>query len=375
MAGRLPKHPRHSPCNSTMLGVHSQLRDHLRSAVGSSQFVVALNLDIRGFSSFFSDSSQAAAYLSSMYTHILDSYFPEVSFFKPTGDGLLIVREVNRDNLAEVVRDSVENAISLHRDFAALCESDALLNFNLPNLVGIGIARGTATRLSSGDLTLDYSGYPLNLASRLMDLARPSGVVFAESLGVAMLEDGLLSKFTQEQVYIRGLADAEPIHIHRSSEVQIRPDNLTPFGTKVFKEDSIRLTGKVFSSRGRFMENLTYPPASRASIRMIVSWPASTENGSKRRSVWSQVERPDFWTYNPRDPQVLRVEYGRIRDYLLDNGYKDSWQVIVDISYAVALELLPSTPGDTQSGSNPSNAVAATEKEANDPPTVDGEPA
>jgi hypothetical protein len=66
--------------------MHHELRELLRTASGESRFVLAANVDIRGFSSFFADSSQAAAYLSSAYTKILDDYFPAASFFKPTGD-------------------------------------------------------------------------------------------------------------------------------------------------------------------------------------------------------------------------------------------------------------------------------------------------
>ncbi len=87
--------------------MHRELRRLMRGAVGESAFVLAVNVDIRGFSSFFSDSSQAAAYLSSAYTTILDNYFPEHDFFKPTGDGLLLVRVLQRETLEKVVADTV----------------------------------------------------------------------------------------------------------------------------------------------------------------------------------------------------------------------------------------------------------------------------
>jgi hypothetical protein len=60
--------------------MHNELRALLRTASGESSFIVAVNIDIREFSTFFSDSSQAAAFLGSAYTRILDSYFTDVAF-------------------------------------------------------------------------------------------------------------------------------------------------------------------------------------------------------------------------------------------------------------------------------------------------------
>src|SRR5450756_3001508 len=90
--------------------MHNELRQLLRTASGESEFVLAVNVDFRGFSSFFADSSQAAAFLSYVYTKILDEYFPEHSFFKPTGDGLLLVRPLDRDSVADVVVQSIDAA-------------------------------------------------------------------------------------------------------------------------------------------------------------------------------------------------------------------------------------------------------------------------
>ena len=53
----------------------------------------------------------------------------------------------------------------------------------------IGISRGTVCRLVSKGKTLDYSGRVVNLASRLMDDARPSGVVFDASVGIDLLSE------------------------------------------------------------------------------------------------------------------------------------------------------------------------------------------
>ena len=62
--------------------------------------------------------------------------------------------------------------------FGQITANDFMINFPVPQRLGVGVARGTATRLASGGQVLDYTGRCLNLAARLMDKARPYGVVF-----------------------------------------------------------------------------------------------------------------------------------------------------------------------------------------------------
>jgi class 3 adenylate cyclase len=157
--------------------MHKDLRELLHSAEGRSRHVVVIFLDVRGFSSFakIAESSDAAEFLRSVYTQILDDYFPEPEFFKLTGDGMLILYRYNRDTLTDVTNQAVETSLRLVKEFSTLCDTDPMVNFDVPGELGIGVARGAATALISGDKILDYSGRPLNLAARLMDLARPAG--------------------------------------------------------------------------------------------------------------------------------------------------------------------------------------------------------
>jgi class 3 adenylate cyclase len=205
--------------------VHDDLRELMRDATGESQFVLALNVDIRGFSSFFTDSSQAAAYLSSAYTVMLDRYFPDLPFFQLTGDGMLVVRPYTRATLDEVVFGTVDLALALERDFSGLTDEDPLINYATPDHVGIGLSRGTATRLLSRGRTLDYSGRPLNLASRLMDLARPRGVVVDDSMFSGLDSSRYDGVLVSDSVFVQGLADRVPMRIRRTTEVTVPAGN------------------------------------------------------------------------------------------------------------------------------------------------------
>lgn len=73
--------------------MHNAFRTLLKDAKGTSQHIIALILDIRGFSSFCQnvESTDVGVYISKFYLKIITNYFKFASFYKPTGDGLLII--------------------------------------------------------------------------------------------------------------------------------------------------------------------------------------------------------------------------------------------------------------------------------------------
>ena len=171
------------------------------------------------------ESSESAVFLKSVYTSILDDFFDGASFFKPTGDGLLIVLDYEEDTLKEVVERAVQKSVNLVQAFPTICSEDPMVNFEVPAELGVGLARGAATRLRSGDTTLDYSGRPLNLAARLMDVARPSGVVFSDSLGIELLGPDLAERFNPDEIYVKGLAEDIPMRVHYLADRTVIADS------------------------------------------------------------------------------------------------------------------------------------------------------
>ena len=208
-------------------------RQHLDDAKGYSEFVIALNLDIRGFSdwSLKVDSAQTALFMKKVYAKLIDRFFMDAAFVKPTGDGLLVIIDFEEGQLAEVIVKTVKDAMTIVKGFDTLCADDAIVNFEVPSDIGIGISRGAASRLASGETTLDYSGRVLNLASRLMDLARPQGVVFDAPLGAELLSPALKSKFRKRSVYLKGIAPRNPVEVFcRPESVKIPRVNRFPIG-------------------------------------------------------------------------------------------------------------------------------------------------
>jgi class 3 adenylate cyclase len=205
--------------------LHERLRTLLRNAHAESCQVVATFLDIRAFSAFAarSESFDAAIYLRSVYQKVLSSVFPDADFFKPTGDGLLVVHQLpsTSEQVPPFVSSILRRCVSLVQDFGHITDDDFIVNFTVPQQLGIGVARGSVTRLVSGALVLDYTGRCLNLAARLMDKARPSGVVFADPHASRLIDEELAASFTADRVCIRGIAEETPIAVSITDDVSL----------------------------------------------------------------------------------------------------------------------------------------------------------
>ena len=208
--------------------MHREFLELLEKATGRSEYVIAINLDIRGFTPFCKsvESFDVAMYIKKIYLKIINDYFKNATYYKPTGDGLIIIIPCIGEKLSEIVNSTVESCLDLLEKFGSLCIDEPMINYPIPQKIGIGLARGSVCCIiSEEDKILDYSGRILNLASRLMDIARPSGIVFDESFGIDLLKDKTKELFSEETVYVRGVAEQEPIKIHYTKRHTLIPDS------------------------------------------------------------------------------------------------------------------------------------------------------
>jgi len=220
--------------------VHRDFSALLVESTGDSEIVVVANVDIRGFSKFSEsvESVEAALYIRRIYLHLIEHYFDDATFFKPTGDGLLVVWSVPQEEteLKKRLQKAVDTALRLQKSFDKMTSKDPLINFAVPQFVGIGLARGAACRLSAGDKILDYSGGTLNLASRLMDIARPSGIVIDGAFGMELLRAPSRAKFIESKVYLRSVAETEPRTVWtQTGVVEVEPRSLKPLDEIAWK--------------------------------------------------------------------------------------------------------------------------------------------
>lgn len=317
--------------------MHRDFRKRLDGAKGVSEFVIALNLDIRGFSkwSLEVDSAQTALFIKKVYAKLIDQYFAEAAFFKPTGDGLLVIFNFDEERVGEAVREVVENARQIVVEFERLCADEPAVNFPVPPNVGIGISRGAASRLLSGRYTLDYSGRVLNLASRLMDVARPKGIVFDSRLGVELLTPEVRNSFTPHHVYLPGVAPREPIEVQCWPEVEIPLPYLSPVGQPQWEHVEHEAPRKDFDGIEHFQLDLPNHPPDPSTLRCQVVHDQVTPTGRRSTSYVRTFTIPVEYV----DAGGQAEAWFQLRDLqeeLDEGGVKGTWPVTVKVSYRVS---------------------------------------
>ena len=256
--------------------MHKEFLKLLEKAKGRSEYIIAVNLDIRGFTHFCQDveSVNVATYITKVYSKIINGYFKTASYYKPTGDGLIIIIPFTAENLKEVANSTINSCLDLLEKFGSLCINEAMINYPTPQKIGIGLTRGSACCISAGDKILDYSGRILNLASRLMELARPSGIIFDDSFGVGLLEEKTKELFSEETVYVRGVAEEEPIKIFYTTKYALIPDSYKqPLKEPKWKTDTCEYSIETLESSG--IEVLSLPlgrkPLDENKITIVIS--------------------------------------------------------------------------------------------------------
>lgn len=300
--------------------MHNQLISLLPKAIGASQQVIVVVADIRDFSKF-SDATDAvyvATYIKNVYIKII-KLFSDVDkniYYKATGDGLLMVIPFDEDNLSEKYNLAVNTCIECHSSFKSMMDNVAIINFPIPDKIGFGLSRGSACALQSTDdksgktYTLDYSGHKLNLASRLQDLARPSGVVLEGSKDIELLEDKLKKNFKEAEVFIKSIAESTSIKIWTNKTVEISPLNLRSlagrwetYEFKVTKSRFYKLPQQysLFLEEGVIIEQ---------TVTVKIIRPPNTKIESAQNVYINLISGKDFWIYYEADkPKIcLSIE-------------------------------------------------------------------
>ncbi|HKB52167.1 MAG TPA: hypothetical protein VKC63_12170 [Solirubrobacterales bacterium] len=319
--------------------MHREFRKLLHLAEGQSQWVVATFLDVRGFSSFagIAESTDTAEFLKSVYLRILDDYFPNADFFKPTGDGLMILEGYTRETLEERVKAGVETSVRLVKEFPSLCDDDPMVNFDVPAELGVGLARGSATSLTADGKVLDFSGRPLNLAARLMDLARPSGVVFDESLGLELLPDEVREQFTRDTAYVKGLAEDVPLTVFcMSGYTRIPEYNKSPMNRFIrFTEPEETITFKDLQERGpTYRHPLKRKPAKQDGIEVHVKYPLVRANKTKHPKLDRAATVTATYLHAAGRDYAL-VDYSSLITRIDASGVKGPWRVRIAVEYSI----------------------------------------
>ena len=296
--------------------LHERFRELLGSARAETCQVVATFVDIRGFSTFTAqgESFDTALYLKSVFSTVLSEYFPDATFFKSTGDGLLIVHDLplNPQEVPKVVSSILARSVSLVAVFGQITANDYMINFPVPQKLGVGVARGSVTRLVAHNGVLDYTGRCLNLAARLMDKARPAGVVFADRHAKQLMSAEVAALFTGDRVCIRGISEQAPMAILTSKGVEIAQSDREPIpeADHVWGTESTLSLDEIRSSSS-YTFYLPRPPRSFERVGVHVEHPTFGDDGRPKASVsWFTVL--GAYVEQPNGPTV-RIDFKRIR--------------------------------------------------------------
>lgn len=325
--------------------MHRQFRLLLDDARGQSKFVLAANLDIRGFSDWSRrvESRETILYLTKIYPQLIDRYFDDDWFFKPTGDGLLLVRPFEEPELAGLIAKTVRDSFDIVESFANLCDNDPMVYFETPSDVGIGLAQGAASRLTATnpsnpdeELTLDYSGRVLNLASRLMELARPRGVVIDSSFGSGLIPEDLADRLRQETGYIRGVSPEDEVEISFDPNLtQIPKAFKDKPGEVEWKSEVRNFTLRQLESHvGPHLFRLDREPADIEQIKCAVTHPAISNSGRRQEGLRYNFSFPFHYQLDGRSPTVS-VDFPALAKHLRGSGVKGPWPVTIRVEYTI----------------------------------------
>jgi len=263
-----------------------QLAEQLTQAEGYSRSVIVVLVDIRGFSSFSknADSVEVGWFIKKAYSWILTKHFPFADFCKPTGDGLLIIIDYSESNLKSISATITKAAIAATMQFPEAFKDDLVITFPVPPYIAISITRGTACEIRTPSQTIDYCGKIINLASRLLAVCRPKGVILEGSFR-PLIEPSILTTFADNEVFLPGIAESKPIRVLTSGQVVLPPSCLNPIGevtwaTTVFEKDTL----KNVLAKGNFHYDLPKDYKEHTACELRIGFP-SREKGRIQQGI------------------------------------------------------------------------------------------
>lgn len=318
--------------------MYEELRNLLSQAEGKPEFTVVVYTDIRNFTGFCTtaDPSEVALFLRKVYIRMMDVYFPDASFAKLTGDGILVVFPYEEKNARDIVNTVVSRCLSLHRDFGSFCGKGTILITPPPQKIGIGASLGPVHKFFSQGVTVDYSGRVLNLAARLTDMARPSGVVLDANFG-KLLKPELMVQFRNENVYVRGIAESTPIRIYCSDSVVIDPIYRRRLDKPEWaieeKEFTLRQIKKMAP---RFQFGLESEPVDLSQVRATASIPGEEIGGTELK----EYEFTLNLGHPPEAPRIagqpaVFIEFDELASALEKRKISEDSKVTIEVSYPV----------------------------------------
>ena len=235
--------------------------------------------------------------------------------------------------LKRLVGSLVEICLRLLDDFPSFCVKDGLIYFrsSVPKKIGIGMSMGVASRLSTNNKTLDYSGRPLNLASRLMDKARPSGIVLDSTIDINFLRKPLRKRFRRSTTSVRGIHADTPIEVCFTRDVLLRTNGDVAVVNLKTQKYSTTLADIMCFDSAQYVLNVE--PIKPKRIRVQALLPKTSPTAKDLRSV--DVSGFEYAIREGRP--TVEVRYLKLRNQLRSAGLTNRSRITIMIAYPVSL--------------------------------------
>ncbi len=304
----------------------------LGDAEGVSQSMITIIVDIRGFTKFTNsaDSVEVAWYLKRTYKHILETYFKDAKFCKPTGDGLIICYHAPEKQLSLLANTLSKKVFEMINTFPKTFINDPIITFDVPTNLGVAMTRGVGCELRSGKQIIDFSAKHINLASRLQDYARPKGVILDHSF-LSLLESD--HPYIVKEVYIEGFSEDFPTKILTSPEIELPAKALKKMGAATWKSLLIEtIQFKDLLKRGsRFHHDVPVDLVSGSEVQAKISYP-SYKNKRKEPGITSFFEESLEIIQKANKFSVV-WNYESLHSHLLADGVRERDNIIVELTY------------------------------------------
>lgn len=168
-----------------------------------------------------------------------------------------------------------------------------------------------------------------------MDMARPQGVVFDESLGLSLLPKAIQKQFDTDEVYIRGVAEDRAVAVYLTNDVRLPSERKKPFGSQLFQEETIEETLSHVRQSAAYVHRLRYTPVDPSRILVAIAYPAM-QGGRRSPSKWKTQRRYPHFKFEDEDgdPRIV-VNYQKFAASV-KGSCRATWPIRVRITYPAA---------------------------------------
>jgi hypothetical protein len=165
-------------------------------------------------------------------------------------------------------------------------------------------------------------------------LAWPSGLVFDEGFGLDLLPAQISEQFEKESVYIRGVAEWQPIIVYYTKASTVIPaQSRQPIREPQWRVHEQEHAFKEIKAIGAsFLVRLPSRPADAGKISVEVRYPGVRKGRTLKELIGYHSFKHFRYLLDAGEPR-LYIDYAALASYLQTQGVKDAFKVRIAVKY------------------------------------------